>query len=197
VLYCDAPSSLRRRAARTVLDHLHRCLCTWLAPVLCFTAEEAWTARFETDSVHLQQFPSVPPEWHDAALAERWASLRAVRRLITTEIEAARRDGIVGSSLQAEVELAFSEREAGLFAGYDWEELAIVSKVELLVQPDSASVFLDPVPGEGSAVHRPPVVRAAKGSKCARCWKVLEEVGKVHAHPTLCLRCADVVSHLA
>jgi isoleucyl-tRNA synthetase len=196
-LYCDAPSSIRRRAARTVLDHLHRCLCTWLAPVLCFTAEEAWTARFEGESVHLQQFPSIPPEWHDSQLAERWTSLRALRRLITTEIEAARRDGIVGSSLQAEVELAFSEREAGLFAGYDWEELAIVSKVELLVQPDTASVFLEPVAGEGSATHRPPLVRAAKGAKCARCWKVLEEVGTVPAHPTLCLRCVDVVSGTA
>ena len=58
-IYCDRPDSLRRRAARTVLDHLHRCLTTWLAPVLCFTAEEAWSARFgESDSVHLQLFPT-------------------------------------------------------------------------------------------------------------------------------------------
>ena len=57
-IYCDRPDSLRRRAARTVLDHLHRCLTTWLAPVLCFTAEEAWGARFgDDDSVHLQLFP--------------------------------------------------------------------------------------------------------------------------------------------
>ena len=57
-IYCDRPDSLRRRGARTVLDHLHRCLCTWLAPVLCFTAEEAWTARIgEQDSVHLAFVP--------------------------------------------------------------------------------------------------------------------------------------------
>ncbi len=197
-LYCDAPSSDRRRAARTVLDHLHRCLCTWLAPVLCFTAEEAWTVRFgEGESVHLQHFPEIPPGWHDPALAERWNSLRAVRRLITTEIETARRDGVVGSSLQAQVELAFSEREAGLFAGYDWEELAIVSRVELSVQPGAASVFLTPLPGEGGAAHCPPLVRAATGAKCARCWRVLDEVGSSHAHPTLCLRCIDVVSDAA
>ena len=62
-LYCDRPDSLRRRAARTVLDHLHRCLCTWLAPVLCFTAEEAWCARFGEDaSVHLEQFPTLPDD---------------------------------------------------------------------------------------------------------------------------------------
>ena len=69
-IYCDRPDSLRRRAARTVLDHLHRCLTTWLAPVLCFTAEEAWCARFgDADSVHLQLFPDVPAEWRDDALA--------------------------------------------------------------------------------------------------------------------------------
>ncbi len=193
-LYCDAPTSPRRRAARTVLDHLHRCLCTWLAPVLVFTAEEAWTARFgEASSVHLQHFPEIPAHWHDAALADRWASLRAVRRLVTIEIEAARRVGTIGSSLQAEIELPFSEREAATFAGIDWEELAIVSKASIEVQPGSASIYLDPVPEEGAPTHRAPVVRVASGSKCARCWKVLDEVGTHASHPALCLRCAAVV----
>src|SRR5208283_3781140 len=63
-LYCDRPDSLRRRAARTVLNHVHRCLVTWLAPVLVFTAEEAWIARFgEAASVHLQEFPEIPARW--------------------------------------------------------------------------------------------------------------------------------------
>ena len=77
VLYCDPLSSPRRRAARTVLDRLHRCLATWLAPVLAFTAEEAWTARFGEDgSVHLQAFPTVPAGWRDDALAARIAAQR-------------------------------------------------------------------------------------------------------------------------
>src|ERR1700733_4436832 len=77
-VYCDRPDSVRRRAARTVLDQLHRCLCTWLAPVLCFTAEEAWTARFgdltggHPDSVHLQLFPEVPDGWRDDRLGAKW-----------------------------------------------------------------------------------------------------------------------------
>nr|WP_321985614.1 isoleucine--tRNA ligase [uncultured Lichenicoccus sp.] len=193
-LYCDAPSSLRRRAARTVLDHLHRCLCTWLAPVLVFTAEEAWTARYgEASSVHLQHFPDIPAHWDDPALAGRWTSLRAVRRLVTIEIEAARRNGTIGSSLQAEIELPFSEREAAGFAGIDWEELAIVSKASIEVQPDAASIYLQPQPDEGAPTHRAPRVAVAPGSKCARCWKVLEEVGTQAAHPSLCLRCAAVV----
>ena len=177
-LYCDAAAAPRRRAARTVLDILHRCLCCWLAPVLCFTAEEAWTARFgETDSVHLQRLPEIPEAWLDAALAERWTRLRAVRRLITSEIETARRDGVVGSSLQAEIVLGLPESEAHDFSGVDWEELAIVSKVVLASAP-SAEI----------------AVRVAPGAKCARCWRVLEEVGSRHDHPALCLRCAEVVA---
>ena len=205
-LYCDAPDSSRRRAARTVLDHLHRCLCTWLAPVLVFTAEEAWTARGEADggetgSVHLQPFPSLPPDWHDPALAERWARLRAVRRLVTTAIEAARRDGVVGSSLQAAVLLTLSEGEAGEFAGTDWEELAIVSKATVAVDPSAGSLFASEAAsqpgGTGPAPHRAPEVTAAPGRKCLRCWRVLEEVGRAQAHPTLCLRCTDVVERVA
>ncbi|MGH6913564.1 MAG: isoleucine--tRNA ligase, partial [Geminicoccales bacterium] len=66
-LYCDRPDALRRRAARTVLDRLFSCLTAWLAPVLVFTAEEAWLTRFpsEGDSVHLRRFPEVPSVWHD------------------------------------------------------------------------------------------------------------------------------------
>src|SRR5271169_5145143 len=112
-VYCDRPDSVRRRAARTVLDHLHRCLCTWLAPVLCFTAEEAWCARFgEPDSVHLQLFPTLPAQWRDDALAARWETIRAIRRRITVPIEEARRASTLGSSLQASVVLPLSREHA-------------------------------------------------------------------------------------
>ncbi len=79
-LYCDRFDSPTRRAARTVLDHLHRCLTTWLAPVLAFTAEEAWVARFgDTASVHLTEFPELPAAWQDEALALRWEAIRRMR----------------------------------------------------------------------------------------------------------------------
>jgi isoleucyl-tRNA synthetase len=194
-LYCDGPDSLRRRAARTVLDHLHRCLAIWLSPVLVFTAEEAWTTRFGSeDSVHLQRLPEVPAAWAQPGLGERWTSLRAVRRIVTTEIEAKRRDNTLGSSLQARVTLPLSEAEAGAFAGIDWEELAIVSRVDLVVQPDAASLFVDAPEDAPRGPHAGPSVSLASGAKCARCWKVLDEVGQVPAHPQLCLRCVAVVS---
>jgi isoleucyl-tRNA synthetase len=177
-IYCDRPDSLRRRAARTVLDHLHRCLTTWLAPVLCFTAEEAWCARFgEEDSVHLQLFPTLPPEWHDDALAARWETIRAIRRRITVPLEEARRSNTLGSSLQAAVTLPLKPEHELLLSEDQWAEIAIVSGVR--IEPDPA----EPVAA----------ISTAPGSKCARCWRVLPEVGAEPAHPALCQRCADAV----
>ncbi len=177
-IYCDRPDSLRRRAARTVLDHLHRCLCTWLAPVLCFTAEEAWCARFgEDSSVHLQLFPELPEAWHDDALAARWDTIRAIRRRITVPIEEARKANVIGSSLQAAVELSLNAEHETLLDAAEWAEIAIVSSVKAV--PDMVE---------------PPVrVTPAHGEKCARCWRVLQEVGTNRAHLALCLRCADAV----
>ncbi len=195
-LYCDAPSSPTRRAARTALDHLHRCLTTWLAPILCFTAEDAWTARFgETDSVHRASFPMLPDDWRDAPLAERWGRLRAVRRVITTALEAARQSGRFGSSLAASVALPLSAAEAAEFGGVDWAELAIVSHAEIVLEPNIGSLFAatSREPVEAALGHPGPSIALASGAKCARCWRVLDEVGSDHRHPSLCLRCTGAV----
>ena len=87
-LYCDPYSSVTRKACLTVLDHLFRCTVTWLAPMLCFTAEEAWLARDPAAaSVHLELFPDVPAGWRDDALAEKWRKVRKVRRVVTGALE--------------------------------------------------------------------------------------------------------------
>jgi isoleucyl-tRNA synthetase len=176
VLYCDAPDSPRRRAVRTVLDHLHRCLVAWLAPVLCFTAEEAWLARFpsEDGSVHLQAFPDIPASWHDPALDARWAAIRDARGGVTTALEAARLNKLIGASLQAAITVPPALLD--LLDADAWAEVAIVS---------AASA------GEALNVDRAP------GEKCARCWRVLPEVGSQPSHPALCVRCADVVEGLS
>src|ERR1700733_10347521 len=161
-IYCDRPDGLRRRAARTVLDHLHRCLCAWLAPVLCFTAEEAWGARFGDDSsVHLQLFPALPAEWRDDALAARWETIRAIRRRITVPIEEARKANTIGSSLQAAVELPLNAAQEHLLDEAAWSEIAIVSSVRIVLDT-----------GEPRSKVMP-----ASGDKCVRCWRVLPEVG--------------------
>jgi isoleucyl-tRNA synthetase len=177
-IYCDRPDSLRRRAARTVLDQLHRCLTTWLAPVLCFTAEEAWSARFgEIDSVHLQLFPVLPVTWRDDALAAKWDRIRAIRRRITVPLEEARKAGAIGASLAATARLPLAPDEAGMLSAEEWAEIAIVSVVQLAAgEADDAAA-----------------IAPASGSKCVRCWRVLEEVGRQPSHPELCARCADAV----
>jgi isoleucyl-tRNA synthetase len=177
-IYCDRPDSLRRRAARSVLDHLHRYLCTWLAPVLCFTAEEAWCARFGDDaSVHLELFPTPPASWRDEVLAAKWETIRAIRRRITVPLEDARKANTIGSSLQAAVELPLTTEHATLLDEAAWAEIAIVSSVRTVSDMAEPLARVTPAPGD----------------KCARCWKVLPEVGTHATHPTLCLRCADAV----
>ena len=113
-LYCDRPDSIRRRAARTVLDQLFACLTAWLAPVLVFTAEEAWLARFpsEDDSVHLRLFPEIPAAWHDPALGARWERIRRVRRVVTGALEVERREKRIGSSLEAAPQVFVSGDDA-------------------------------------------------------------------------------------
>jgi isoleucyl-tRNA synthetase len=176
-LYCDRPDSLRRRAARTVLDHLHRCLCTWLAPVLVFTAEEAWTSRFGTDdSVHLHDFPTIPADWRDDALGAKWVTIRELRRLGTTELEAMRAEKRIGSSNQAVVTMALPDDQAGLLSAEAWADILIVA---------GATVATAAVAGARAT--------EAAGAKCERCWKVLPEVGRSLAHPSLCRRCEDAV----
>jgi isoleucyl-tRNA synthetase len=190
-IYCDRPDSLRRRAARTVLDHLHRCLTTWLAPVLCFTAEEAWGARFgDADSVHLQLFPTLPAFWRDDALGLRWREIRLRRQAVTANLEDARRSGLIGASLQAWVTLVFPLGEQSPLSAEDWAEILIVSGVSIAAA-DDPTVAPELMPTGTPAIGMK--VDVAPGTKCVRCWRVLEEVGHQPKHSALCARCADAV----
>ena len=194
-LYCDPAGERKRRAARTVLDRVFDCLVRWLAPVLCFTAEEAWLCRHgdaESSSVHLQLYPETPESWRDDALGEKWAKLRDLRRVVTGAIELERAQKRIGSSLQAAVQIFAEDGYAGAAAGIDLPELCIASATGLKpgAPPQSAFVLPD-VPGVGVTVG------LAVGKKCARCWRVLDEVGEVESHPDLCHRCADAVDALA
>jgi isoleucyl-tRNA synthetase len=187
-LYCDPPGSAKRRAARTVLDHLFGCLTAWLAPVLVFTAEEAWLTRFpsEDGSVHLRTFPQVPAGWRDEALAARWERVRRVRRVVTGALEVERREKRIGSSLEAAPVVHLGAEDRAALDGLDAAELAITSGIELRDgEPPAGAFALADVPGV-AVVPSP-----AGGEKCARCWRVLPEVEPETGH--LCHRCADAV----
>jgi isoleucyl-tRNA synthetase len=173
-LYCDPYSSTTRRACLTVLDHLFRATVCWLAPMLCFTAEEAWLARGpDAQSVHLEPFPQVPPSWRDEALAEKWRKLRNVRRVVTGALELERAAKRVGSSLEAHPLVYIADPD--LFAAAvdaDLAELCITSGAALVEGDGPPEAFrLPDVPGVAV------VPELAQGKKCARSWKISPSVG--------------------
>ena len=196
-LYCDGADSVRRRATRTVMNHVFLCLTHWLAPVLSFTAEDAYleyqtqTGVADKTSIHMSQFPKLPATWHQPALAERWEAIRTIRRVITSALELERAAKTIGSSLQGDVALYITAEKAACLQGLDLAELCITSAAEIvLAQAPAGAVTLDDVPGVGA------VVNVAEGGKCQRCWRVLPEVGAVDSdrlHNDICGRCEDVV----
>ncbi|MCY4396562.1 MAG: isoleucine--tRNA ligase [Rhodospirillaceae bacterium] len=190
VLYCDRPDSLRRRAARTVLDILFDCLTAWLAPVICFTAEEAWTARHGDDagSVHLRTFPEIPTEWCDDALAAKWSKIRALRRVVTGALEEERAAKRIGSSLDAAPVVEATPDYVEAMNGVDLAEIAITSAATLTPASNPNGAF-SMAEIAGVAVMPAP----AGDAKCSRCWKKLPDVGADPEVPETCGRCADAV----
>jgi isoleucyl-tRNA synthetase len=194
-LYCDRQDNLKRRAARTVLDEVFTCLTSWLAPFICFTAEEAWLARHpnecHTNSIHLRTFPNIPETWHDKKLAEKWDKIRALRRVVTGAIELERKEKRIGSSLQAHPKIHAPQESLSLFDELDAAELFITS---------GADFTTDTLGGKGFSLADMPNITVlsnlAAGKKCERCWKVLPDVGNNAKFQEICGRCADAVSHL-
>jgi isoleucyl-tRNA synthetase len=191
-LYCDAWSSLRRRSCRTVLDQLFHCLTTWWAPVLAFTMEEVWLARFagEGSSVHLMPFARCPEEWAAPDLAAKWDKVREVRSVVTGALEIERQvKKTIGSALEAAPDVYVSDPELmAALAGADLAEIAITSGARLIAGEGPADAFrLDSV--KGVAV----VFKPAAGRKCARSWKISPEVGSDRDFPDITPRDAEAV----
>ena len=166
-LYCDAADSLKRHSYRTVLDILFHALVRYAAPILCFTAEEVWQARYpsEDGSVHLLEWPELPALDGDVPLGTRWQGVRALRETVTEAIEPLRRAKTIRSSLEAEVTVPTAPLPEAELA-----ELFIVADVRT---------------GEDVTVTR------TERHKCGRCWRHLPEVTVDGA---LCDRCAGVVA---
>jgi isoleucyl-tRNA synthetase len=189
-LYCDPYDSVTRRAALTVLNHLFEALTAWLAPMLCFTMEEAWLNRFpgENGSVHLRQFPQVPREWRNELMLDKWRKVRQVRRVVTGALEIERKEGRIGSSLEAAPRVYVADKELrAALQGVNLAEIVITSGARLLLGEGPDAFRLDEVKGVAVVFER------AKGTKCARSWKVLEEVGTDPEFPELSLRDAEAV----
>ncbi len=185
-LYCDPASSQVRKAALTVIDEVFSRLTAWLAPMLPFTMEEAWLSRFpsEDDSIHFRDFPETPQGWRDEGLAEKWRKVRRVRRVVTGALEIERAAKRIGSSLEAAPEIYVADEALrAAVAGVDLAEVSITSQAKLIAGegPAEAYRFEDVA---GVAV----VPALAEGTKCARSWKILPEVGSDPDWPDLTLR---------
>jgi isoleucyl-tRNA synthetase len=194
-LYCDPISSIKRRSALTVLDHLFNALTAWLAPILVFTMEECWLERHPeaTESVHLRLFPEIPQSWLDTDLAAKWQLIRAVRRVVTGALEVERREKRIGSSLEAAPQVFVADaRYIVALEGQDLAEIAITSAIAVKQNEGPAEAFrLDDVPGVS-------VVSAlAQGQRCARSWKVLPEVGSDAEYPDVSPRDAQALRERA
>jgi isoleucyl-tRNA synthetase len=176
-MYCDAPNSPRRHATQMVMHEIFDALCRLLAPILAFTAEEAWRHSVPTrrDSVHMQELPQ-PQDRHDAASAQVTELLR-LRGVIGQAIERARQEKLIGNTLEARVVLHSDSDVTQKVTQEELEEFFIVSDLTIhQAKEASASVIKTPY------------------AKCARCWRHRLTVGASTAHPDLCDRCERVIT---
>ncbi len=177
-LYCDVgpklpEGTLKRRAYRTVLDRVFHALVRWMAPILCFTAEEVWGTRYpDGGSVHLLDWPEIDPAWRDEALGAKWDLIRATRERVTEAIEPLRREKVIGSSLEAKILYPEMELDLTDEALAELAEIYIVSEV---------------MPGGTDTIS----VTRSDHEKCGRCWRLLPEVAEDGG---LCGRCEGMVN---
>ncbi|MDR0406947.1 MAG: isoleucine--tRNA ligase [Holosporales bacterium] len=184
-LYCDSLTSPKRRACRTVLDQVFETLVRWLAPLIPFLAEEAWQIRQERSgqSICETTFISLPEDWRDETLGKQWQTVKALRRVLTGALEVARAEGKVRSSLAVTLEVFDPDKQFPESVLPDLADVAIVSQAQIRHEAVSAHAFtLQEVPAFGVHVH------FAEGAKCARCWKIQQDVDG-----DLCPRCQAVV----
>ena len=177
-MYCDAPDSPRRRATQAAMHEILSSLTRLLAPILAFTAEEAWGYFQPGTSVHMQLFPEKRTANPDAlAAGDRLLQIRA---LVSQALEKARADKIITNNLEAAVTLHLAdanEHERWSSRLSKLEEFFILSELQL-------------VPGETDSA----TVAKTAAPKCERCWRHRSSVGQITAHPNLCDRCAEAVT---
>lgn len=195
VLYCDHASSLKRKAARTVMVTVLEHLILWLAPVLSFTAEEAFE-EFQSqqgitqrNSIHEMTFKAVDEQWLNVPEFEKWTQIKHIRKVVTSALEIERSAKTIGSSLQAHIDVYVDPETFLLLENIDLNELCIVSSSRLLAANYPAhAVTLEEVENIGV------VAVSAEGVKCERCWKIYNP-SETENDLNICNRCHEVVNH--
>jgi len=189
-LYTNKAASVARRSGQTAMFIILNAMTRLLAPILTFTSEEVWAAlpawQGKEESVHLVQFPQVDEKYFNADLGERWKAMIDAKAEITKAIEQARKEKVIGHSLDARVSISAPDKMRALMASHleDMRALLIVSQLQLVDEKD----IVKPYQSEelkGLVVG----VEKARGVKCERCWIYEESVGVSTEHPTVCGRC--------
>src|SRR5438128_2357658 len=178
-MYCDAADSARPRATQMSMHEIFDVLCRLLAPILAFTAEEAWRHSEAEGSVHLEEFPQLQDRSRDGGTSAQVAELLRLRSVIGQAIERARQEKLIGNTLEARVVLNSDSDVTEKIDKEELEEFFIVSDLTTH-QAKEASVSVTKTPYK----------------KCARCWRHRPTVGASKAHPDLCDRCESVVTAL-
>jgi isoleucyl-tRNA synthetase len=196
-LYCSGADDLPRRASQTVMHEIGSVLPRLMAPILVYTADEAWESLpgNGNDCVHLADFPKTNEKWNNEELHEKWERLLVLRGEVTRAIEPlrAKENKVIGNSLEAKVTLRSRDPETIGFIEANLSALPaffIVSQVDI-DRSDAGSVSEEL---RASGLHLSVEVVKAEGEKCPRCWKRAPEVGSNgDSFPELCERCADVM----
>ena len=170
VLYCDSENSTKRKNCVIVLNILLESLLKWFAPILVFTADEIYSLISEEEkNIHEHTFVEVPKSWKNSALNDKWDQLYKIKQEANIAIEEKRSSKEIGSSLEAEVKLKVNKTKFELLKNLDLAEYLITSKAEAILSNDN-QIKIE--------------VNKAKGNKCPRCWKILEQN---------CSRCSSLI----
>jgi len=177
-LYTTQPDSQARRAAQSAIWHITQALLKLMAPILSFTAEEAWAVLYGDDaSIMLDTWHELPAQADEAALLARWSLIREARAEVMKELETLRSEGTIGSGLQAEVTVKAAPAWQAALASLG-EDLRFV------LQTSAASIQ-----AVADEADQGVLAAASSHDKCERCWHYREDVGSIESHPTLCTRC--------
>ena len=185
VIYCDGDKSKIRRSARTLLEIIFNYLVRWLAPSLSFTTEEAWKAMGNQTSIHLEDFLHTPAKYENLEINENWKIIKQIRKVITGALEIKRAEKLIGSSLEAHVDIYVESETLEKIKNYPLDEISITSSFSLhALNNDSQGFSLEDVADVKIAVSK------TNGQKCQRCWKYKEQL----IRNEICERCDNAIA---
>ncbi len=187
-LYCDEVGSEKRKACITILNIILNLLIRWFAPILSFTTEEIYQLIFKDNkSVHLKNFLIIPENFKNEKLNNKWEIIRNIRKVVTGALEKKREERIIGSSLEASIEIYVDKKIKPIIEDIDFAEISITSNAKLLEKNSSTKGFI--LENYKDIIVN---IKKADGKKCNRCWKISEEVKNDN---DICNRCDHIIKN--